>query len=141
MVIEGEEIAEQVQSGVEFKSALANLIPSLDVGSESRTNASQNMRGRSTLVMIDGVSLNSAGKTLSRQFDAINPFNIARIEVVSGASAMYGGGSTGGIINIITKKGQDEEGISGESSISLRSGVNDSEDLTISSSSICFIQH
>lgn len=129
LVIEGEEIAEQVQSGVEFKSALANLIPSLDVGSESRTNASQNMRGRSTLVMIDGVSLNSAGKTLSRQFDAINPFNIARIEVVSGASAIYGGGSSGGIINIITKKGQGEEGISGESSISLRSGFNDSEDL------------
>ena len=129
LVIEGEEIAEQVQSGVEFKSALANLIPSLDVGSESRTNANQNMRGRSTLVMIDGVSLNSAGKTLSRQFDAINPFNIARIEVVSGASAIYGGGSSGGIINIITKKGLGKEGFSGESSISLRSGFNDSEDL------------
>jgi len=104
LVIEGEEIAEQAKSGVEFKAMLANLIPSLDVGSESRTNARQYMRGRTTLVMIDGVSLNSS-RSLSRQFDSINPFNIARIEVVSGASAIYGGGSSGGIINIITKKG------------------------------------
>jgi iron complex outermembrane receptor protein len=30
---------------------------------------------------------------------------IERIEVVSGASSIYGAGATGGIINIITKKG------------------------------------
>ena len=128
LVIEGEEIAEQVQSGVDFKSALANLIPSLDVGSQSRTNASQNMRGRTTLVMIDGVSLNSS-RGISRQFDSINPFNIARIEVVSGASAMYGGGSTGGIVNIITKKGSDEDGVNGETWFGMKSGGNNSDDL------------
>ncbi|GIC76420.1 TonB-dependent receptor [Moritella sp. F3] len=127
MVIEGEQIAEQAKSGVDFKALLANLIPSLDVGSQSRTNAGQNMRGRSTLVMIDGISLNSS-RGISRQFDSINPFNIARIEVISGASAMYGGGSTGGIINIITKKGRDAYGVS-ETWISAKSGLNSSEDL------------
>jgi len=128
LVIEGEEIAEQVQSGIDFKSALANLIPSLDVGSQSRTNASQNMRGRTTLVMIDGVSLNSS-RGISRQFDSINPFNIARIEVVSGASAMYGGGSTGGIVNIITKKGSDADGVNAETWFGIKSGGNNSDDL------------
>lgn len=128
LVIEGEEIAEQAKSGVEFKSMLANLIPSLDVGSESRSNARQYMRGRATLVMIDGVSLNSS-KGVSRQLDSINPFNIARIEVVSGASAIYGGGSTGGIINIITKKGSDASELSGETWLGLSSGGNSSEDL------------
>jgi len=127
LVIEGDEIAQQAQSGIEFKALLANLIPSLDVGSQSRTNAGQNMRGRSTLVMIDGISLNSS-RAISRQFDSINPFNIARIEVISGASAMYGGGSTGGIINIITKKGRDADGVS-ETWISAKSGFNSSEDL------------
>ena len=127
LVIEGDEIAQQAQSGIEFKAMLANLIPSLDVGSQSRTNAGQNMRGRSTLVMIDGISLNSS-RGISRQFDSINPFNIARIEVISGASAMYGGGSTGGIINIITKKGRDADGVS-ETWISAKSGFNSSEDL------------
>jgi len=127
LVIEGDEIAQQAQSGIEFKALLANLIPSLDVGSQSRTNAGQNMRGRSTLVMIDGISLNSS-RAISRQFDSINPFNIARIEVISGSSAMYGGGSTGGIINIITKKGRDADGVS-ETWISAKSGFNSSEDL------------
>lgn len=128
LVIEKEQIEEQAKSGVEFKDLLANLIPSLDVGSQSRSNAGQNMRGRSALVMIDGISLNSS-RAISRQFDAINPFNIARIEVVSGASAMYGGGSLGGIINIITKKGSDdEEGAHYEAWLGAQSGFNSSED-------------
>ncbi|MEI6897322.1 MAG: TonB-dependent receptor [Psychromonas sp.] len=127
MVIEAQQIEEQAKSGVEFKALLANLIPSLDVGSQSRTNAGQNMRGRKTLVMIDGISLNSS-RSISRQFDSINPFNIARIEVISGASAMYGGGSTGGIINIITKKGREAAGNS-ETWVSAKSGFNNSEDL------------
>ncbi|WP_162978822.1 TonB-dependent receptor plug domain-containing protein, partial [Pseudomonas aeruginosa] len=71
---------------------------------QGRTNNGQNLRGRSVLVMIDGVSLNSS-RGISRQFDSIDPFNIERIEVMSGASAVYGGGATGGIINIVTKKG------------------------------------
>lgn len=128
MVIEGEQIAQQAQSGIDFKALLANLIPSLDVGSQSRSNAGQNMRGRSALVMIDGISLNSS-RAISRQFDSINPFNIARIEVISGASSIYGGGSTGGIINIITKKGRDGEGVHGETWVSVKSGLNNSEDL------------
>jgi outer membrane receptor for ferrienterochelin and colicin len=28
--------------------------------------------------------------------------------VISGATSLYGGGSTGGLINIVTKKGQQE---------------------------------
>jgi len=129
LVIEEEQIAEQAQSGVEFKDILANLIPSIDVGSQSRSNAGQNMRGRSALVMIDGISLNST-RSVSRQFDSINPFNIARIEVISGASAMYGGGSTGGIINIITKKGnEDGDGVHTETWVGAQSGFNNSEDL------------
>lgn len=115
-VVEGEEVREQVDSGVDFKDALAQLIPSLDVGSQSRTNSGQQMRGRAVLVMLDGVSLNSS-RGISRQFESIDPFNIERIEVISGATAIYGGGSTGGIINIITKKGA-----SGPTTISLLTG-------------------
>ncbi len=62
-----------------------------------------NMRGRSMIVMVDGVRLNSS-RSDSRQLDSIDPFNINHIEVISGATAMYGGGSSGGLINIVTKK-------------------------------------
>lgn len=125
-VIEPEQFMEQVRAGASLKSALGKLIPSLDVAPQGRTNYGQNMRGRSVLVMIDGVSLNSS-RGLSRQFDSIDPFNIARIEVLSGATALYGGGSTGGIVNIITKRGE-RGGAKFTSQVGATSGFNDGDD-------------
>ncbi|WP_312586024.1 TonB-dependent receptor plug domain-containing protein, partial [Atlantibacter sp.] len=107
-VIEKQEIEQQMQAGKEIKEILAQLIPGMDVSSQGRTNYGMNMRGRSMMVMVDGVRLNSS-RTDSRQLDAIDPFNIDRIEVISGATSLYGGGSTGGLINIVTKKGQPEK--------------------------------
>lgn len=126
-VVEQEQLIEQIQAGKSLKQALGQLIPGLDVGPQGRTNYGQNMRGRSALVMIDGVSLNSS-RSVSRQFDSIDPFNIERIEVLAGATSLYGGGSTGGIINIITKKGESG-GPHFTTQVGATSGFNDSEDL------------
>lgn len=102
-VIERAEIEQQVQGGKEIKEVLAQLIPGMDVSSQGRTNYGMNLRGRSMMVMVDGVRLNSS-RSDSRQLDSIDPFNIDRIEVISGATSLYGGGSTGGLVNIVTKK-------------------------------------
>lgn len=110
-VIEGQEIEQQVQGGKEIKDVLSQLIPGMDVSSQGRTNYGMNLRGRSMMVMIDGVRLNSS-RSDSRQLDSIDPFNIAHIEVISGATSLYGGGSTGGLVNIVTKKGQEENRLS-----------------------------
>lgn len=59
-VIEGQELEQQVQGGLEIKDILAQLIPGIDVSSQGRTNYGMNMRGRSIMVMIDGVRLNSS---------------------------------------------------------------------------------
>jgi iron complex outermembrane receptor protein len=104
-VVDQQQLREQIDSGVSLKEAIGKLVPGLDLAPEGRTNYGQNMRGRDVLVMIDGVSQNSS-RGLSRQFDSISPFNVERVEVLSGASAIYGGGATGGIINIVTKKGE-----------------------------------
>ncbi|MER0126382.1 TonB-dependent siderophore receptor [Franconibacter daqui] len=124
-VIEGQELQQQVQGGKEFKDVLAQLIPGMDVSSQGRTNYGMNMRGRSMMVMVDGVRLNSS-RTDSRQLDAIDPFNIERIEVISGATSLYGGGSTGGLINIVTKKGQPEKQV--EFTVGGKSGFNSHND-------------
>ncbi len=124
-VIDQAQLEEQFRAGVPLKEALSQLIPGLDIGPQGRTNAGQNLRGRSVLVMIDGVSLNSS-RAISRQFDSIDPFNIERIEVLSGASAIYGGGATGGIINIITKRGG--EGLAFETEVGVRSGFESGSD-------------
>nr|WP_315029759.1 TonB-dependent receptor [uncultured Chryseobacterium sp.] len=125
-VVQKEKIQEQAKSGVPIKEMLSILIPSMDIGPQGRTNYGQNMRGRSALVMIDGVSLNSI-RAISRQLDAIDPFNIERIEVLSGASSIYGGNATGGIINIITKI-PSKKGISGETELGVRTGFMGKDD-------------
>ncbi|AZB36096.1 TonB-dependent receptor [Chryseobacterium bernardetii] len=125
-VVQKEKIQEQAKSGVPIKEMLSILIPSMDIGPQGRTNYGQNMRGRSALVMIDGVSLNSI-RAISRQLDAIDPFNIERIEVLSGASSIYGGNATGGIINIITKT-PFKKGIGGETELGVRTGFMGKDD-------------
>ncbi len=77
--------------------------------------------------MIDGVSLNSS-RRVSRQFDSISPSNIEHIEILSGATAVYGGDATGGIINIVTKKGS-EGSLHGSTSVGVQSGFNGSDDV------------
>ncbi|WES98024.1 TonB-dependent receptor [Chryseobacterium arthrosphaerae] len=125
-VVQKEKIQEQAKNGVPIKEMLSILIPGMDIGPQGRTNYGQNMRGRSALVMIDGVSLNSI-RAISRQLDAIDPFNIERIEVLSGASSIYGGNATGGIINIITKI-PSKKGISGETEVGIRTGFMGKDD-------------
>lgn len=125
-VIDKEMLQQQTRNGADLKTALGQLVPGLDLAPQGRTNYGQNMRGRGVQVLIDGVSLNSS-RGLSRQFDAIDPFNIERVEVLSGASSLYGGGATGGLINIITRKG--EEGLNWRTEAGITTGFNNSDDM------------
>ena len=77
-VVDQQELEKVINTGADLKNALGQLIPGFDFGSDARTNFSQNLRGRTALFMIDGVSLNST-RNISRQLDSIDPFNIARI--------------------------------------------------------------
>ncbi len=129
-VVDAQQIQMRARSGETIQQILAQEIPSFDpVSQGSRTSYGQNLRGRTALVLIDGISMNSA-RGLSRQFDSIDPFNIERIEVLSGATSLYGGNATGGIINIITKKGKDApDGLHGEVTAGIVSGFRAGNDL------------
>lgn len=124
--IDADKIEQEYRGGKTLGDILASAIPSLDVSSGARTNFGQNLRGRAMLVIIDGVSLQSS-RQISRQLDSIDPFNIDRIEVLSGATSIYGAGASGGVINIITKKAQSQE-LEFESFVGGTSGLNSSED-------------
>lgn len=106
-LIEKEEILRQVQAGRDLGNILDRIIPGLSPGDNSVSSYYQSLRGRSVLVLIDGVA-QRANRNVSRQLTSIAPSNIERIEVVNGATAIYGAGATGGIINIITKRAKDE---------------------------------
>lgn len=59
---------------------------------------------QNTLVLLDGLPLNDIELT-SIRWSAIPIASIERIEIVNGSGAvLYGGGATGGTINIITKR-------------------------------------
>ena len=124
--IDSATIEEEYRGGKSLDEILAASIPSLDVNSGGRTHAGQNLRGRKMMVMIDGVSLQTV-RSVSRQLDAIDPFNIDRVEVLSGASSLYGAGASGGVINIVTKKATSED-LEFESFVGGTSGLNSSED-------------
>ena len=127
-VIDRAGIEQQLETGADLKTMLGKLVPGLDLAPQGRTNYGQNLRGRSVQVLIDGISLNNS-RGLSRQFDSIDPFNVERIEVISGASSLYGGGATGGIINIITKKGSSD-GVVMTTQLGASSSFNGSDDLS-----------
>jgi vitamin B12 transporter len=65
-----------------------------------------------TLVLIDGMRINgSASGTVS--FPAIDPAMVERVEILRGAaSSLYGSDAIGGVINIITKKGEQDRPLS-----------------------------
>lgn len=125
-VVDQYELEKALNTGADLKNVLGQFIPAFDFGSNARTNFSQNLRGRTALVMIDGVSLNST-RNISRQLDSIDPLNIARVEVLSGATSVYGAGAAGGIINIITKKAASED-LMVETKIGAATGFNNSDD-------------
>ena len=120
--ISADQIAQQAGPGRKVADVLAQLVPSLAPSSGTSSNYGQTMRGRNVLVMIDGVS-QTGSRDVSRQLNSISPNMIDHIEVVSGATSIYGSGATGGIINIITKRG-GQDPISFESKVGVTAGNN-----------------
>ena len=66
-----------------------------------------------TTVFVDGVRMNEPDFN-TVNFDLIPFDTIERIEIVPGASAIYGKNAMGGAINIITKRGSDKHQATGE---------------------------
>jgi vitamin B12 transporter len=62
--------------------------------------------GNHTLVLIDGVEANNVNDG-EFDFSNLSADDIERIEVIRGAmSALYGSGAVGGVVNIVTRRGQ-----------------------------------
>ncbi len=120
--ISQEDIAKQAAAGKSTADILGLLVPSLTPSSGTTSNYGMTMRGRTVQYMIDGVP-QTGSRDSSRQLNSISPEMIERVEVVSGASSIYGAGATGGIINIITKRGSGD-GVNFETKLGVTSGDN-----------------
>jgi iron complex outermembrane receptor protein len=103
-ILDRAEIEEQLKFSGNAASALAKLVPGYSTPTQTVSSASENYRGRDLLVMLDGVPMNTPLRDVSRILSLIDLNSVERIEVVSGASSLYGAGATGGTVNFITKK-------------------------------------
>ncbi|GGG98998.1 TonB-dependent receptor [Pedobacter zeae] len=86
----------------DLSSILANEVPGFAPTAQTGNNVGQNLRGRPMLVMIDGVSQSSPLRNAEVDLRSIDPSVLERIEVVKGATAIYGNGAAGGLVNYIT---------------------------------------
>ena len=121
--ISADEISQQAGTGRKVADILAQLVPSLAPSSGTSSNYGQTMRGRNVLIMIDGVS-QTGSRDVARQLNSISPNMIDHIEVVSGATSIYGSGATGGIINIITKRADKSEPVAFQTKLGVTSADN-----------------
>ncbi|MCY1337185.1 Ferric aerobactin receptor [compost metagenome] len=101
-VIEREQLEQLRQGSDSLATLLAKSIPGMSDSSRTVTDFGQTLRGRTMLILVDGVPLNT-NRDSSRNLANIDPALIERIEVIHGSSAIYGAGATGGIVNITTR--------------------------------------
>lgn len=103
VVIDRAAIEEQLRLSADPADALAKLIPGYSVSNQTISGSAETFRGRSVLVLVDGVPRNTPLRDVSRIASLIDLNDIERIEVVNGASSLHGSGSTGGTVNFITR--------------------------------------
>jgi iron complex outermembrane receptor protein len=119
-VINQQQIQQHLKVSSELGSLLAKMVPGLAPDTGSSSNSGQTLRGRAPLIMIDGVPQSTPLRNGSLGVKTLDASAIARIEVIKGATSIYGNGASGGIINYITKQARSDGKPEGEISISSR---------------------
>ncbi len=109
-VITREQIEAQLKVSPELQNLLEVLVPGMAPSTNSSSNTGQTLRGRAPLVMIDGVPQSTPLRNGSLGVRTLDPSVIERIEVIKGATSVYGNGAAGGVINYITKRPHSDNG-------------------------------
>ena len=103
-IIDKEQLEQQFRTTKDLSTIIGNLAPSFSPSRQKMSNSGETLRGRTPLIMIDGVPQSNPLRSGGRSGQTIDPAMIERIEIIHGANAMHGLGAQGGIINYITKK-------------------------------------
>ncbi|MBV2203787.1 MAG: TonB-dependent receptor, partial [Pseudomonas sp.] len=98
------QIEQQLAITSDHGAVLSNLIPSYSPSRQKMSSAGETFRGRSALILIDGVPQSTPLRDSQRDGYVIDLSMVERIEVIHGASAEHGLGATGGIINYVTRR-------------------------------------
>jgi iron complex outermembrane receptor protein len=108
-LIEQQTLARDMLVTSQLQNLLAFRVPGLAPSTGTSSNSGQNLRGRAALVMIDGVPQSTPLRNGQLGISSIDAGAIERIEVIKGATSIYGNGASGGIINYITKRASEDK--------------------------------
>lgn len=97
---------------------LSHAVPGLGPSTGTSSNFGQTLRGRPLLVMIDGVPQSTPLRNGGVELRALDPEMIDRVEVIKGATAVYGNGAAGGLVNYITRVPKTGDHFSAQTKIS-----------------------
>lgn len=107
-------------SAISLPGLLATVVGIQVRSQDSSGNGSVDIRGfgvtgaSNTQILLNGIKLNDNDLS-SPRLTGIALENIVRIEIVKGGAVMYGGGVSGGVVNIITR--QDVPGLQGNAAL------------------------
>lgn len=97
---------------------LSHAVPGLGPSTGTSSNFGQTLRGRPLLVMIDGVPQSTPLRNGGVELRVLDPEMIDRVEVIKGATAVYGNGAAGGLVNYITRTPKNGDHFSAQTQIS-----------------------
>lgn len=109
-VLDEESLSRQTGLSTDLLRALDVTVPGLNVSAGGRSQCLTNIRGRTPSFQIDGVPANQdlRPSNCNSAFQ-LSPFAVERVEVVRGATALFGAGAPGGIVNLITRRAKSDE--------------------------------
>ncbi len=85
------------------------VIPGVTKSSDSPWGSEVNIRGSSranVVFLVDEIRLNTA-TDIGAQFGTVDPASVERVEILKGPiSSLYGSGTMGGVVNVITRNGR-----------------------------------
>jgi iron complex outermembrane receptor protein len=130
-IVSQRQIQEQVAMNADITNVLQYTVPGLGVATGRTSNTGQTLRGRQVLVLVDGIPQSTPLRNGGRDLRTIDPSAIDRIEVIKGATSIYGNGADGGIINYITKRPTGNQTFSGQTRAGFTSGLTSTNQETL----------
>ena len=121
---------QKIESLIQTSNSVADIlveVPGLALSTNQTSNTGQTLRGRNMLVLIDGIPQSTPLRSGGRDINTIDPNTIQRVEVIKGATAIYGNGADGGIVNYITKDPETSQGFESTTQISTEGSLVDTD--------------
>ncbi len=107
-ILSSERLNSQVSVSTDLFDVLGKGIPGLIANNETSFSGATGptIRGRPASVLVNGVPVNQLLRSSGFDLGLIDPIAVERIEVNRGASAVFGFGASGGVINLSTRQGR-----------------------------------